>query len=54
MHSQPELLETIIHPGALDSMSQLAEDINDMHEQLKKQMNRIKELKIKKADDPGL
>lgn len=50
---QPELLMDIIHPGALESRAQVAEDINEMREQLRKQLNRIQELRIKKVEEPG-
>jgi len=49
----PELLEDIVHPAALDSRAQIAEDISEMREQIRKQINRLRELRIKKAEEPG-
>ena len=43
----------IIHPGALDSRAQFSEDISEMKEQLEKQVNRLRELRIKKVEEPG-
>ena len=47
------MIEEIVHPGALESCSQLIDDINEMREQLRKQINRIRELRIKKIEEPG-
>ncbi|KAJ7799963.1 pol II transcription elongation factor [Mycena olivaceomarginata] len=49
--SQPFLTE-IIHPGALESRAQISEDISEMREQLRKQLQRIRELRVKKAEEP--
>ncbi|KAH6913768.1 pol II transcription elongation factor [Coprinopsis sp. MPI-PUGE-AT-0042] len=51
-YKRPELLEEIIHPAALDSCAQISEDLNEMREQLRKQRNRIKELRIRKIEEP--
>lgn len=40
-------------PGALESRAQIAEEINEMREQLRKQLSRIRELRIKKVEEPG-
>lgn len=53
LHKHPELLEEIIRPASLDSRSQIAEDINEMREQGLKQRNRIKELRVRKVEEPG-
>jgi elongator complex protein 1 len=53
LHNTPELLTEIIHPAALDSRTQIAEDLNEMREQLRKQLARIRELRIKKVEEPG-
>lgn len=50
---KPELVTDVIHPAALESRAQIAEDINEMREQLRKQLNRIQELRIKKVEEPG-
>jgi elongator complex protein 1 len=47
------LLAEVIHPGALESRAQLAEDINEMRDQLRKQVHRLQELRIKKVKEPG-
>jgi len=49
----PELVTEIIYPAAFESRSQFAEDINDMREQLRKQVRRIQELRVKKVEEPG-
>ncbi|KAF9463531.1 pol II transcription elongation factor [Collybia nuda] len=52
MTNKPELLENIIHPGALESCAQIMEDVNECKEQLRKQVNRLRELRIKKVEEP--
>ncbi|KAJ2918056.1 hypothetical protein MD484_g2395, partial [Candolleomyces efflorescens] len=52
LHKHPELLEDVIRPASLDSRAQIAEDINEMREQLRKQRNRIRELRIRKVEEP--
>ncbi|KAJ2931513.1 hypothetical protein H1R20_g5611, partial [Candolleomyces eurysporus] len=52
LHKHPELLEEIVRPASLDSRAQIAEDINEMREQLRKQRNRIRELRIRKVEEP--
>lgn len=48
-----ELFEDVIHPGALETRSQLADDVAEMRDQLHKQMARLQELRVKKAEEPG-
>ena len=50
----PELIEEIIHPAALESKNQMMEDLKEMKEQIRKQMNRLRELRVKKAEEPGM
>ena len=50
---QPELLVDIVYPGALESLTHVADDILEMKEQLRNQLNRIQELRIKKVEEPG-
>ncbi|KAF8845970.1 pol II transcription elongation factor [Paxillus ammoniavirescens] len=52
LHSKPELLEDVILPGAFESRSQLADDLTEMREQLHKQVSRLKELRVKKVEEP--
>jgi len=52
LHSAPELLRDIIYPGLLESCAQLREDINEMKDQLQKQANRLRELRVKKTQEP--
>jgi len=54
LHSVPGLLEEIIYPAALDSRTQIAEDIGEMQEQLRKQISRLRELRVKKEEEPGI
>ncbi|KAF7350896.1 polymerase II transcription elongation factor [Mycena sanguinolenta] len=46
------LLADIIHPGALESRARISEEIGEMREQLRKQLHRIRELRVKKAEEP--
>lgn len=48
-----DLVETILHPEALEVRYQIGEDATELKEQLEKQVERLKELKVKKATDPG-
>jgi elongator complex protein 1 len=48
-----ELLEEIINPAVLEARSQIAEDLTEMREQLQKQVGRLRELRVKKAEEPG-
>ncbi|TFK44978.1 IKI3 family-domain-containing protein [Crucibulum laeve] len=47
-----ELIENIVFPAALESRSQISEDLSEMKEQLRKQVNRLRELRIKKVEEP--
>jgi elongator complex protein 1 len=49
----PELLEDVVHPALLESREQIAEDITEMKEQIRKQLVRLRELRIKKNEEPG-
>ena len=50
----PELMEEIIHPGALETKSQLEEDLGEMVSQLSGQLTRVRELRVKKVEQPGM
>ncbi|KAJ8489069.1 hypothetical protein ONZ51_g3188 [Trametes cubensis] len=52
LRRRPELLEEIIHPGALECRARVAEDMSEMREQLRKQVNRLRELRIRKVEEP--
>ncbi|KAJ7672113.1 IKI3 family-domain-containing protein [Mycena rosella] len=45
-------LAEIVYPGALESRAQISEDIGEMRDQLRKQVQRIRELRIKKVEEP--
>lgn len=49
----PQLVEEILHPGALETRSQIGEDLQEMREQLRKQLARLKELRVKRVELPG-
>jgi hypothetical protein len=49
-----ELLEEIISPAVLEARNQITEDLTEMREQLQKQVARLRELRIKKVEEPGL
>jgi elongator complex protein 1 len=53
LHERPELLEDIIGPAVLDARTQIAEDLTEMREQLQKQVARLRDLRIKKVEEPG-
>lgn len=50
----PELMGEIVHPGALETKSQLEEDLGEMKSQLSKQLARVRELRVKKVEQPGM
>ncbi|KAG6918878.1 hypothetical protein DXG01_010942 [Tephrocybe rancida] len=52
LQSKPELIEDVVHPAALDSCAQIVEDTNECKEQLRKQLNRVRELRIRKVEEP--
>lgn len=52
LHSRPELLESHLDPGLLDAFSSSTEFLADCKSQLKAQVPRILELRIKAAEDP--
>ncbi|KAG0700203.1 pol II transcription elongation factor [Suillus ampliporus] len=52
LHAKPELVDQLLLPCALDCCSQIGDDINEMREQLHKQVARLTELRIKKVEEP--
>ena len=54
LRSYPELLVDIVHPGALECRAQIAEDVHEMREQLRKQVARLRELRVRKVEEPGM
>jgi elongator complex protein 1 len=54
LNSVPELVEDVIHPALLESRVQIAEDITEMKEQIRKQLMRLRELRIKKIEEPDV
>ncbi|KAG6856745.1 hypothetical protein H0H87_001089 [Tephrocybe sp. NHM501043] len=52
LQSKLELTEDIVHPAALDSCAQIVEDTNECKEQLRKQLNRVRELRVRKVEQP--
>ena len=53
LHNQPHLIASIIRPASLDVVAQVAEDIQEMREQLEKQTARWRELQTRKIAEPG-
>lgn len=53
LNSVPELLEDVVHPALMESREQISEDIAEMKEQIQKQLVRLRELRIKKIEEPG-
>lgn len=54
MNSRPELVEDIVYPAVLGARAQISEDLGEMREQLRKQLNRIRELRVRKVEEPGI
>ncbi|KAG8894053.1 hypothetical protein FRC01_013183, partial [Tulasnella sp. 417] len=52
LNSRMDLVETILHPEALEVRYQIGEDATELKEQLEKQTERLKELRVKKVTDP--
>jgi elongator complex protein 1 len=53
LHELPGLIEDIIDPAVLEARAQISEDLTEMREQLQKQVSRLRELRIKKVEQPG-
>ena len=53
LRERPELLEEIVNPAVLEARNQITEDLTEMREQLQKQVARLRELRIKKVEEPG-
>lgn len=53
LNAMPELIEDVVYPASLEARSQIGEDIQEMREQIRKQVNRLRELRIKKVEEPG-
>lgn len=54
LSSKAELLEDVIHPAAFESRAQLSEEVGEMQAQLRKQVDRLRELRIKKEEEPDV
>lgn len=52
LHGNPELVDEVLLPCSLDCRAQIGDDINEMREQLRKQVARLTELRIKKVEEP--
>ncbi|OCB85125.1 IkappaB kinase complex, IKAP component [Sanghuangporus baumii] len=52
LHREPSLLEEIVQPATLDTCTRITEDLDEMRTQLRKQLERIRELRIKKTEEP--
>lgn len=53
VHAHQELIEEIIYPGTLETKAQITDDLKEMKEQLHKQVNRLRELRLRKIEEPG-
>ena len=53
MHKTPDLILEILHPAALENRAQISEDLEEMRTQLRKQLSRLRELRVKKVEEPG-
>lgn len=52
LHSRPNLIESHIHPGLDDAQETLSEIFDEMVGQLDKEINRLKELRRIRLEDP--
>ena len=52
LHRRPELLQSVIDPGVIDSFNSTTELLADCKNQLAAQVPRLQELRIKKEQDP--
>ena len=52
LHQRPDLLESVIDTGLVEGMASMTELLADCKSQLNAQIPRIRELRIKKAEDP--
>ncbi|KAG8883867.1 hypothetical protein FRB97_005705 [Tulasnella sp. 331] len=50
--SRSDLVETVLHPGALELREMIGDEVQEMLDQLTKQAERLKELRQKKKLDP--
>lgn len=48
------MLEEVVYPAAFESKGQFMEDVMEMREQLRKQVPRLRELRVKKVEEPGM
>lgn len=46
-------MEEIVYPGALECRARIGEEISEMREQLRKQLARVRELRVRKIEEPG-
>jgi elongator complex protein 1 len=52
LHRQPELLETVIDAGLIDAFNSTTELLADCRSQLNAQLPRLRDLRVKKEQDP--
>ncbi|KDQ56269.1 hypothetical protein JAAARDRAFT_36447 [Jaapia argillacea MUCL 33604] len=52
LQKKPDLLTEIIYPGTLETRAQIGDDISEMRDQLRKQVTRLRELRVKKVEEP--
>ncbi|TDL16914.1 IkappaB kinase complex, IKAP component [Rickenella mellea] len=52
LRDAPDLLVSTLHPAAFDTSAQILEDMTEIRTQLRKQFQRIRELRIKKEEEP--
>lgn len=52
LHKRPELLESTVDPGLVEGSAALTELLADCKAQLGAQVPRLRELRLKKAEDP--
>ena len=52
LHQRPDLLESVIDTGLVEGMASMTELLADCKNQLNAQVPRIRELRMKKAEDP--
>jgi len=52
LHRRPELIEEVIDPGLVEASGSMTEFLAECKGQLQAQVPRLRELRIKKEEDP--
>lgn len=53
LKNSPHLLVEVLHPAAFESCAQITEDLAELKEQFRKQLSRMRELRVLKVEGHG-